>query len=142
MNSKKSFFSRWWSWLLLSVIFCCAAGAIVSCDAELPEENTATTVISEESLNIQTTAPAGNQNTTQTESGKNLSVVVPMETQPATEKILANTRDYILNKDSLKFHYPTCASAQRIKDSNRIMLNSTREQIIALGYVSCENCHP
>ena len=62
------------------------------------------------------------------------------ETEPAEEK--ANERDYVANKNSLKFHYPTCSSVEKIKASNRWDFHGTREELIAKGYEPCKRCSP
>jgi len=50
--------------------------------------------------------------------------------------------DYVLNKNTKKFHYPNCRSVSKIKASNRWDYHGTREEIIAMGYDPCGNCHP
>ena len=50
--------------------------------------------------------------------------------------------DYVLNMNSMKFHYPTCPSVKDIKDSNRWDYHGTRESVIELGYQPCKNCSP
>lgn len=62
------------------------------------------------------------------------------ETQPAEEK--TDERDYVANKNSLKFHYPTCSSVEKIKPSNRWDFHGTREELIAKGYQPCKRCSP
>ena len=62
------------------------------------------------------------------------------ETEPAEEK--ENVRDYVANKNSLKFHYPTCSSVEKIKASNRWDFHGTREELIAKGYQPCKRCSP
>lgn len=49
---------------------------------------------------------------------------------------------YVLNKDSMVFHYTDCISAQFISDTNRIEFYGTREEAVALGYRACQNCNP
>ena len=50
--------------------------------------------------------------------------------------------DYIGNKNSKKFHYAWCSSANQIKESNRYYYTGTRDGIIAQGYEPCKNCNP
>ena len=50
--------------------------------------------------------------------------------------------DYILNKNSKKFHYPDCKSVKQMKEKNKIYFNGTRNEVISQGYDSCGNCHP
>ena len=50
--------------------------------------------------------------------------------------------DYVLNKNTKKFHLPSCSSADDIKDSNREDYHGTREDLIARGYDPCKRCNP
>lgn len=54
----------------------------------------------------------------------------------------AAEQTYVLNKNTKKFHYASCSSAKRIKDSNRATFTGTREEVIRKGYSPCGNCHP
>ncbi len=51
-------------------------------------------------------------------------------------------RDYVLNANTHKFHFPGCSSAKRIKAENRIDFHGTREEVISRGYDPCKNCNP
>lgn len=57
-------------------------------------------------------------------------------------KAVYNGRDYVVNKNTKKFHYPSCSSADDIKASNRWDYHGTREELINMGYVPCKRCHP
>ena len=50
--------------------------------------------------------------------------------------------EYVLNKNTMKFHYPSCNSVKDIKDENRWDYTGTREEIIDMGYDPCKRCHP
>ena len=50
--------------------------------------------------------------------------------------------DYVLNTNTKKFHYPTCNSVNQMKDKNKAFFNGQRDEIIAMGYSACGNCHP
>ena len=50
--------------------------------------------------------------------------------------------EYVLNTSSKKFHYPSCKSVKDMKDSNRKDFTGTRDEVIAMGYDPCGNCHP
>ncbi len=50
--------------------------------------------------------------------------------------------DYIGNKNSKKFHIPTCHSVSQMKESNKVPLSCTRSEAIDRGYVPCKNCCP
>lgn len=49
---------------------------------------------------------------------------------------------YVLNKNTKKFHYPECASADEIKPKNRLDVSWDRDEVIAQGYVPCKRCNP
>ena len=50
--------------------------------------------------------------------------------------------DYILNKNTEKFHYPDCDSVKKMKESNKIYFMGTRDEAIMRGYEPCGNCRP
>ena len=49
---------------------------------------------------------------------------------------------YILNNNSLKFHYPDCKSVPKIKDKNKEEVRTTRDELIKRGYEPCKICNP
>lgn len=62
------------------------------------------------------------------------------ETRPAGEE--KSGQDYVANKNTLKFHYPSCSSVAKMKQANRWDFHGTREELIAKGYVPCKRCSP
>lgn len=54
----------------------------------------------------------------------------------------SNLTKYILNNNSLKFHYPDCKSVPKIKDKNKEEVLTTREELIKRGYEPCKICNP
>lgn len=50
--------------------------------------------------------------------------------------------DYILNKNTKKFHYPSCSSVNEMKEKNKRAYTGNREDVIAQGYVPCKRCNP
>ena len=50
--------------------------------------------------------------------------------------------NYVANKNSKKFHYPSCESVKEMKEKNRLYFTGYREDLIAQGYEPCKNCHP
>lgn len=50
--------------------------------------------------------------------------------------------DYVLNTNTKKFHYPSCGSVKKMKDKNKREYTGTRDEVIAMGYDPCGNCHP
>ena len=53
-----------------------------------------------------------------------------------------SSQSYVLNTNSKKFHYPSCASAKKIKDSNKAVSSESRSALISKGYLPCGNCNP
>ena len=49
---------------------------------------------------------------------------------------------YILNNNSMKFHYPDCDSVPKIKDKNKEEILTTRDELIKKGYEPCKICNP
>jgi outer membrane biosynthesis protein TonB len=68
----------------------------------------------------------------------------PMEDGPDADPSPGESeaRDYVLNKNTMKFHVPSCKSASQIKEKNREDYTGTREEIIDMGYEPCKNCNP
>ncbi len=60
----------------------------------------------------------------------------------AATAVIANAAtNYVGSKNSNKYHYPTCASAQRIKPANLVRFSSAKEARAA-GYLPCKICRP
>lgn len=49
---------------------------------------------------------------------------------------------YVLNKKSKAFHLPSCNGVKTMSEKNKIILDGTRDEIIAMGYRPCQNCNP
>lgn len=52
----------------------------------------------------------------------------------------ADTRTFVVNTSSHKYHKPTCGAVREIKDDNRWDFVGTREEVEALGYEPCGLC--
>lgn len=89
-------------------------------------------------------------NSTQTQQQPTQKPTDPPSTQKPTEPDQPDEPDtpeqsgthYILNTNSMKFHYADCASAKRISPKNRKDYYGTREELIEMGYSPCGNCDP
>lgn len=53
-----------------------------------------------------------------------------------------STTAYIANKNTKKFHVPTCSSVGDMAEHNKWYFDGTRDQLIEQGYVPCKRCHP
>ena len=49
---------------------------------------------------------------------------------------------YVLNTNTMKFHYPTCSSVDDMKEKNKQIYTGSREEVINMGYVPCKRCNP
>ena len=49
---------------------------------------------------------------------------------------------YVVNKKSKKFHIPSCASVDEMKEANKIYFSGTKEELIENGYDPRGNCNP
>ena len=69
----------------------------------------------------------------------------PTTAEPTTEETTAvpeNARDYVVNTNTGKFHYPNCSSVGDMNPANRSDRTCAREDLIAEGYVPCKRCSP
>lgn len=51
-------------------------------------------------------------------------------------------KTYVLNKNTKKFHYPECPSADDIKPKNKEVFTGDRQTLINRGYDPCKRCNP
>ena len=58
----------------------------------------------------------------------------------ATPKTPVKT--YVLNKNTKKFHVPSCSSVKQMYESNKIIYTGTRKEVIDMGYDPCQRCNP
>jgi len=49
---------------------------------------------------------------------------------------------YILNKNTKKFHYPSCSSVGEMKEKNKEYFTGSRDEAISRGFVPCKRCNP
>ena len=82
------------------------------------------------SVMVETPAPQPETDTTVQTSPESSA---PQETQGIT---------YVLNTNTMKFHYPTCSSVDDMKEKNKQIYTGSREEIINMGYVPCKRCNP
>ena len=142
-RDKKSLYKRWWFWGLALVL--CVGGCGNSGDTKTvaTEPSITETVKITEATIIPTTEELVAETTTAptTEPTSEENTMVPSTlVQPAEETEYQST--YVLNTNSMKFHYSSCSSADDIKDSNKDTFTGTRDEIIAKGYEPCGRCTP
>lgn len=58
--------------------------------------------------------------------------------------VVANetSAEYVLNINTMKFHYPNCTSVNQIKEKNKKLYSGSSDEIIAMGYAPCKICNP
>ncbi len=54
----------------------------------------------------------------------------------------SDTRTYILNTNTKKFHLKSCSSAKNLPDKNREEYSGNRNDLISKGYEPCKKCNP
>jgi len=140
-DQKKPVYKRWWFWVLIVVIL-------------LGGKKNTSTVVSETeplqaktSVTIETTAETVISTETEIASVETSETLVEETTEPETA--LSETSEetqyqttYVLNTNSMKFHYSSCGSADDIKDSNKSTFTGARDDLLAMGYEPCGRCHP
>lgn len=80
-----------------------------------------------------------------TSDGKHVDITTEHENikeDEITRVLPTEGADYVLNIKSKKFHYPFCISVSQMKEKNAIYYQGTREEVLALEYEPCGNCHP
>lgn len=64
------------------------------------------------------------------------------EGSAAAEEVQSVEQTYILNRNTKKFHNPSCSSAEDIAVENRAEFTGTREELIDAGFDACKRCNP
>ena len=54
----------------------------------------------------------------------------------------AAPQEYVLNTNTMKFHYPECKSVGKMKDKNKQVVEATRDEVRSWGYDPCGICRP
>lgn len=49
---------------------------------------------------------------------------------------------YVINRNTMKFHLPSCSSVEKMQEENRENYTGDREQLIENGYEPCGSCNP
>lgn len=68
--------------------------------------------------------------------------VVQTESVKETSAPVSTGKEYILNTNTKKFHYPSCSSLKQMKASNKKEYTGSRDDLIAQGYDPCKKCNP
>lgn len=158
-NKKKPFYKRWW--FIVLVLFSLLGACGDSTDTPIPEEST----VSTSQIAIEPTDPvehatetiedhaatesiigATTDPTVSTTAAEATAPTAPPPVfnldsiAPKTSKTSGTT--YVLNTNTMKFHYSSCRSADKISAENRSSFTGTRTEVMAQGYSPCGNCDP
>lgn len=122
---------------------------VESTTAEIIEESTTEASTTEESTTQKATtaaAPTTTKKVTTTAAPTTKKVtttaVKPKPTKNTNDNSSENEADYILNKNTGAFHYPSCSSVKDMDEDNKVFYKGTREGAIDRGYKPCGRCHP
>lgn len=63
-----------------------------------------------------------------------------LETADTTQS--DSVADYVVNRNSMKFHFPDCPSVEKMKESNREFFTGTRQELLDRGCSPCGSCKP
>lgn len=66
-------------------------------------------------------------------------IVVYAEPAATTEKVGI---DYIINRNTGKFHYPDCSSVDQMAEHNKREYIGDRDDLVRQGYEPCKRCNP
>jgi len=66
----------------------------------------------------------------------------PVPTEEPTPEPEEQKTTYVYNKNTKKFHYSWCSSADDIKAKNRGEFTGTSEEMVKKGYQPCKRCNP
>lgn len=112
--------------------------------AALPQPSVATTAPSlstTPSTNPPTTQPSAvTRDTRETEAASEPETTDRTETTDTTQS--DSVADYVVNRNSMKFHLPDCPSVEKMKESNREFFTGTRQELLDRGCSPCGSCKP
>ena len=113
----------------------------------LPDKSVEPEITSDAITTPVTTVPA--MTTTATEKSVPVTTEIPApviteasQTQAVQDPSNPTSRNYVLNTNTKKFHFPGCSSVNQMSAKNRKYIESTREDLIAQGYSPCGKCNP
>ncbi len=69
-------------------------------------------------------------------------IVIYTEPATTTETVGTADIDYIINRNTGKFHYPNCPSVDLMAEHNQKEYTGERDDLISQGYEPCKRCDP
>ena len=82
------------------------------------------------------------ESVTETESIEETASIPKKSISPESAYDANNTTDYILNLNSMRFHFPSCSSVDDMAQHNKSAFSGTRDELISQGYIPCGRCKP
>ncbi len=64
------------------------------------------------------------------------------ETGKTSSEVNSESDSYVLNKNTMKFHLPSCSSVEDISAENREDFVGSRDDLLSEGYSPCGRCNP
>lgn len=87
------------------------------------------------------TAPAGS--TAGSDVADSVDAAEPGDAvEPVDDAPQAATITYVLNTNTMKFHYESCRDVKKIKAENYSTFTGSRDTLLSQGYTSCGHCNP
>lgn len=74
--------------------------------------------------------------------GKASGSKTPVKKKKESSKKQEKEQEYILNKNTKKFHKPECGSVKKIETKYRKKYKGPRQKLIKRGYEPCKSCNP
>ena len=70
-------------------------------------------------------------------------ILTAMSSAPDREgPVQPEVKTYILNKNTRRFHDPSCSSVSKMSEKNKLPFTGTRMEVINRGYAPCQKCNP
>lgn len=70
-----------------------------------------------------------------------LALIAPTP-EPTPQPTPQHVYTFVVNTGTGKFHWPSCRSVAKMKESNKLIVEASRADLIARGYDPCGQCHP
>lgn len=106
------------------------------------ETTLATTETAARATSLPTEAPTEESTDETTQATTEETTEPAQESTEAPTEASSEIHDFVMNKNSKKFHYPDCESVAKMKESNKEFFTGTRDELIEQGYEPCGNCKP
>lgn len=75
-------------------------------------------------------------------TGGNGGTSVDKSSSKQMDNSITEGTSYVVNKNSKKFHNPSCDSVKDMKEKNKMYYEGTRDELIQQGYDPCKRCNP